>query len=81
MEQSRFHAELLSTSAPVSARRLMQLKVGEVLEFPFTAAEPTLFKVENRTLFLAQPVAVGDRRAAEMHTRSATPQTIKEEPN
>ena len=77
----RFHAELISPTAAVSAKKLMQLKVGEVLEFPFTVAEPTLFKVENQTLFLANPVAVGDRRAAEIHAKACAPVLTKEEPN
>jgi hypothetical protein len=58
----------------------VHLRVGELLEFPFNVAEPALFKVENKTLFLAQPVAIGDRRAAEIHIKAATPQTTKEEP-
>jgi len=76
-----FHAELLSPAAPISARKLMQLKVGEILEFPSTVAEPTLFKVENQTLFLANPVAIGDRRAAEMLSTGSAPKLIKEELN
>ena len=81
LEGCRFHAELISPAAAVSAKKLMQLKVGEVLEFPFTVAEPTLFKVENQTLFLANPVAIGDRRAAEIHAKAYAPVLIKEEPN
>jgi flagellar motor switch protein FliM len=81
LEQCRFHAELLSPTAAVSVRKLIHLKVGEVLELPVTVAEPTLFKVENQILFLAHPVAMGDRRAAEMHAKAAAPQLIKEEPN
>jgi flagellar motor switch protein FliM len=81
LEECRFHAELVSPTAAVPARKLVHLKVGEVLEFPFTVATPTLFKVENQTLFLAQPVSIGDRRAAEIHSKPATPQLTKEEPN
>ena len=80
LEECRFHAELVSPAAAVSARKLVRLKVGEVLEFPITVATPTLFKVENQTFFLAQPVAIGDRRAAEMQSKPATPQLTKEEP-
>jgi flagellar motor switch protein FliM len=71
LEQCHFHAELVLPGATVSARRLLRIKVGEVLEFPVKVAEPTLFKVENQILFLARPVSVGDRRAAEMITRAA----------
>jgi flagellar motor switch protein FliM len=81
LERCRFHAELLSPPAPVSARKLIQLKVGEVLELPVSVAKPTLFKVENRTLYLAHPVAIGDRRAAEMYTRAANDELTKEECN
>jgi flagellar motor switch protein FliM len=81
LQGCRFHAELISPAAAVSAKKLMQLKVGEVLEFPFTVAEPTLFKVENQTLFLANPVAIGDRRAAEIQAKASAPVLIKEEPN
>ena len=35
--------------------------------------------MENQILFLAHPVAIGDRRAAEMQTKAATGQIIKEE--
>ena len=80
LEKCRFRAELLSPTAPISTRRLVHLKVGELLEFPFNVAEPAWFKVENKTLFLAQPVAIGDRRAAEIHLKLATPQTTQEEP-
>ena len=80
LEECRFHAELVSPAAAVSARKLVRLKVGEVLEFPITVATPTLFKVENQTFFLAQPVAMGDWRAAEMQSKPATPQLTKEEP-
>jgi len=79
LEACRFHAELISPTAAISAKKLMQLKVGELLEFPFTVAEPTLFKVENQTLFLANPVAIGDRRAAEIHAKACAPVPIKEE--
>ncbi len=57
----------------------MHLKVGEVLEFPCKATVPIPFKVENQILFLAHPVAIGDRRAAEMNMKAATRQLIKEE--
>ncbi len=81
LERSRFHAELLSPGAGVSAMKLMHLKVGEVLEIPIKVAARTLFKVENQTLFLANPVAIGDRRAAEMFTKAADAPISKEEPN
>jgi len=81
LEQCRFHAELLLPEAAVPARKLMHLKVGEVLEFPIKATVPIPFKVENQILFLAHPVAIGDRRAAEMYTKAATRQLIKEESN
>ena len=81
LERCRFHAELLSPTAAVSARKLIHLKVGELLEFPVTVAEPSLFKVENQTFFLAHPVALGDRRAAEMQVKAAAAQLIKEERN
>jgi len=81
LERCRFHAELLSPTGAVSAGKLIHLKVGELLEFPVTVAEPSLFKVENQTLFLAHPVALGDRRAAEMYAKAATAQLIKEERN
>ena len=81
LEQCSFHAELLLPEAAVPARKLMHLKVGEVLEFPFKTTLPILFKVENQILFLAHPVAFGDRRAAEIYTRAATSQLIKEESN
>jgi flagellar motor switch protein FliM len=81
LEECRFHAELLLPEAPVSARKLMHLKVGDVLELPFKVSVPTLFKVENQTLFLAHPVAIGDRRAAEMNMKTGTRQLVKEEPN
>jgi flagellar motor switch protein FliM len=81
LENCPFHVELLSPAAPISARKLMQLKVGEILEFTSTVAEPTLFKVENQTLFLASPVAMGDRRAAEMLSIGSAPKLIKEELN
>jgi flagellar motor switch protein FliM len=81
LEECRFHAELLLPEAAVSARKLMHLKVGDVLELPFKVSVPTLFKVENQTLFLAHPVAVGDRRAAEMNTKAGRRQFVEEEPN
>ena len=81
LEQCRFHAELLLPEAAVPARKLMHLKVGEVLEFPFKATLPIPFKVENQILFLAHPVAFGDRRAAEIHTKAASRQLLKEESN
>jgi flagellar motor switch protein FliM len=81
LEQCCFHAELLLPEAAVPARKLMHLKVGEVLEFPFKATLPIPFKVENQILFLAHPVAFGDRRAAEIYTKAATRQPLKEESN
>jgi flagellar motor switch protein FliM len=81
LERCRFHAELLLPEAAVPARKLMHLKVGEVLEFPFKATLPIPFKVENQILFLAYPVAIDDRWAAEMHSKTLTRHLIKEESN
>ena len=81
LEQCRFRTELLLPEVPVAARKLMHLRVGEVLELPYRAAEPILFKVENQTLFWAQPVATGEQRAAEMCARVPAPRPVKEETN
>lgn len=81
LERCCFHAELLLPEIPIPAGKLVRLKVGEVLEFPLKASLPILFKVENQVLFLAHPVATGDRRAAEIHAKAVTSELIKEEPN
>jgi flagellar motor switch protein FliM len=79
LEQCSFHAELVLPEAAIPAKKLMHLKVGEVLKFQCKATVPVLFKVENQTLFLAHPVAMGDQRAAEMSARALAHQPVKEE--
>ena len=79
LEGCCFHAELVSPTSSVSAGKLLLLEVGQVLEFPMAVADPTLFKVENQTLFLASPVAVGDRRAAEIHRHAVASKLTQEE--
>jgi len=79
LEQCPFHAELLLPVSAVPARKLLHLKVGDVLEFPLKADVPILFKVENQALFLAHPVATSDRRAAEIHAKLVPRELAKEE--
>jgi flagellar motor switch protein FliM len=63
----RFPVELNLPSLRMSARDLMNMEPGTIINFHMSQSDPVKFRVAGRNLFSAFPACQGDLRAARLH--------------
>jgi flagellar motor switch protein FliM len=78
LERCRLLTELVLPPSPISARELLNMRVGQVLPLLQKIGEPALFTVAGRPLFSAQPVRTRSNRSAEIVGRKINPLETKD---